>query len=143
MTLVSRSFTIKRKPENPLNGNKPSIKKLLDYEAFCGINKASKVKQLLVEAFHLLKTRGENFQLIDVREPYEYQRANLGGKLIPLSQIDEQSGQIERNKKVIFHCEMGARSEQAIKQLEDRHGFIHLFNLQGGIKAYLDRFPNG
>lgn len=143
LTLVSRTFTIKRKPGNPLNGNQPTIKKLIDYEAFCGINKASKVKQLSVEAFHLLKNSGENFQLIDVRESYEFQHANLGGNLMPLPQIDAHSGQIERDKKVIVHCEMGARSERAIKYLEDSYGFTNLVNLEGGIKAYLAKFPNG
>lgn len=143
LTLVSRTFTIKRKPGNPLNGNQPTIKKLIDYESFCGINKASKVKQLSVEAFHLLKNSGENFQLIDVRESYEFQHANLGGNLMPLPQIDAHSGQIERDKKVIVHCEMGARSERAIKYLEDSYGFTNLVNLEGGIKAYLAKFPNG
>lgn len=140
LTLVSRNFSIKRKSGNPLNGERPTIKKLIDYEAFCGINTAYKVKQLSVEAFRSLQTQGEKFQLIDVREPYEYERSNLGGELVPLASIDSYAKQIARDKKVIVHCEMGGRSEQAIKQLEDNFGFSNLFNLQGGIKAYLANY---
>ncbi|WP_162418899.1 molybdopterin-synthase adenylyltransferase MoeB [Cyclobacterium roseum] len=140
LTLVSRNFTIKRKSGNPLNGERPSINKLIDYEAFCGINTASNVKQLSVEAFRSLQAQGEKYQLIDVREPYEYERSNLGGELVPLARIDSYAKQIVRDKKVIVHCEMGGRSEQAIKHLEDNFGFSNLFNLQGGINAYLAKY---
>ncbi|WP_162342040.1 molybdopterin-synthase adenylyltransferase MoeB [Cyclobacterium salsum] len=140
LTLVSRNFTIKRKSGNPLNGERPTINKLIDYEAFCGVNTAYKVKQLSVEAFRSLQAQGEKYQLIDVREPYEYERSNLGGELVPLARIDSYAKQIVRDNKVIVHCEMGGRSEQAIKQLEDNFGFSNLFNLEGGIKAYLAKY---
>lgn len=141
LTLDSRTFTVKRKADNPLNGEQPTINKLIDYEAFCGIGGSFDLKQLSADAFRLLLDRGEEFQLIDVREPHEYQQYNLGGELMPLRRIDSYTDRIVRDKKVIVHCEMGGRSEQAIKHLEDNFGFSNLFNLEGGIKAYLAKYP--
>jgi rhodanese-related sulfurtransferase len=85
-----------------------------------------------------LQVCGENFQLIDVREPYEYDIVNLGGQLIPLAQIAAHADEISRDKKVVVHCKMGGRSAKAIRELEDKFGFENLYNLKGGIIAYID-----
>lgn len=78
----------------------------------------------------------EDFQLIDVREPYEYDIANLGGELIPLGAILSSVDKISKDKKVIIYCRSGSRSATAISYLEKNHGFTNLFNLKGGILAY-------
>jgi adenylyltransferase/sulfurtransferase len=79
----------------------------------------------------------KDFQLIDVREPYEYQIANLNGKLIPLQYIPEKIGDIQNDKDVVIMCRSGKRSADAIKYLEQQ-GFENLYNLKGGILAYSD-----
>lgn len=76
------------------------------------------------------------FQLIDVREPHEFEIKNINGQLIPLSTILEEAHQIDRQKQVIIHCKSGKRSQQAIEQLQDKMGFINLWNLEGGIDAF-------
>lgn len=77
-----------------------------------------------------------DFQLIDVREEYEYDMANLGGELIPLGTIIDESAKIATGKPVIIHCRSGSRSAAAVKELEKRFGFSNLANLKGGIMAW-------
>ena len=80
---------------------------------------------------------GDDFQLIDVREDFEYETSNLGGELIPLAGIMIESDKIAKDKPVIVHCRSGKRSAIAIMQLESQ-GFTNLYNLQGGILAWAD-----
>ena len=84
----------------------------------------------------------EDFQLIDVREPYEYEEANLGGELIPVSSVLNEIEKISRTKDVVIHCRSGNRSGVVILELEKRHGFTNLFNLKGGILAYAREVDN-
>ena len=77
-------------------------------------------------------------QLIDVREPYEYEIVNINAQLIPLSTLTNNIDKINRNKKVVLHCKSGSRSIQAIQLLEEDFGFANLYNLQGGILQYID-----
>jgi rhodanese-related sulfurtransferase len=81
--------------------------------------------------------RKDNFQLIDVREDFEYDLVNIGGELIPTGQIFEEHERISRDKDVILHCKSGRRSSVIIGELERRHGFTNLYNLKGGILAYI------
>ena len=94
------------------------------------------MKEITVEELKEMRDKGEPFQLIDVREPYEFEEANLGGELIPLGQIKEHVDQIKRDQKVVVHCRSGARSGQAVQYLQQVHGFDNLYNLKGGILAY-------
>jgi adenylyltransferase/sulfurtransferase len=75
--------------------------------------------------------------VIDVREPGEYAIANIGAELMPLGSIAEHAHRIVRDKKVVVHCKTGARSAQAIRLLQEEFGFDNLYNLEGGIIAYL------
>jgi rhodanese-related sulfurtransferase len=79
----------------------------------------------------------EDFQLIDVREDFEYEMSNLGGTLIPLAGIMIESEKIAKDKPVIVHCRSGKRSAVAIMQLEQK-GFDNLYNLKGGILAWAE-----
>jgi adenylyltransferase/sulfurtransferase len=89
-----------------------------------------------------MQTSGEDFQLIDVREPHEFESANLGALLIPLGSISEKSALIDNDNKVVIHCSSGARSAKAIRELEKEFGFENLYNLKGGIIGYLDEIPS-
>ena len=134
-----RSINIKRRDDNPLNGIAPTITRLIDYELFCGLKtKERTVREITVRELLDWQVRGEKFQLIDVREPHEYETANLGAELIPLADVAGQAGRIARDIKVVVHCRSGARSAKAIRELEDRFGFDNLYNLHGGILAYLE-----
>jgi adenylyltransferase/sulfurtransferase len=139
LTFESRTFNIRRNPNNPLNGSNPTIKELIDYEQFCGV-KAVEKKIKEIDALELDKwqQRGEDFQIIDVREPYEYEICNIGADLIPLATVVENAGRIDRKRKVVVQCKTGNRSGKAIRELEERFGFDNLYNLKGGILGYID-----
>jgi len=87
-----------------------------------------------------LKTKLDNkedFVFIDVREPHEYEEANLGATLIPLGNVLEKVPELEefKNKEVIIHCRSGARSGMA-QQLLQAEGFTNVRNVLGGILAW-------
>jgi len=93
------------------------------------------MKEITVQELKEKKENGEDFQLIDVREDFEYEMSNLGGVLIPLGGILIESGKIDKTKPVIVMCRSGKRSAAAIMQLE-QNGFTNLYNLKGGILAW-------
>ncbi len=140
LTFESRTFNLKRNPTNPLNGTNPTLTELIDYEEFCGIKVVEKsIKEITARDLYDWQVRGEDFQLIDVREPLEYEEVNIGAQLVPLSGILDFADSISREKKVVIHCKVGGRSAKAIRQLEDRWGFQNLYNLKGGILAYISQ----
>jgi len=76
------------------------------------------------------------FQLIDVREIYEHEIANIGGELIPLALAIDSSDKIRQDIPVVIYCRSGMRSAMAISELGKRFGYENLINLKGGILAY-------
>ncbi|MFN3405477.1 MAG: rhodanese-like domain-containing protein [Cytophagaceae bacterium] len=94
------------------------------------------MKEISVKELKELLDKGEDIQVIDVREPSEFQAANIGGILIPLATVPQNVDKFSKNKKVVVHCRSGKRSENAIRFLETNHGFNNLYNLTGGILAY-------
>ncbi len=94
------------------------------------------MKEISVSELKEMMDEGKDFQLIDVREPNEYEFANLGGELIPLASVASNADKISRDKMVVVHCRSGARSGQAVRLLEQQHGFNNLYNLKGGILAW-------
>ncbi len=139
LSFESRTFNISRRDDNPLNGKNPTITQLIDYEQFCGVKAIeTPVKEITPAALYELQVKGEPFQLIDVREPYEYDIVNIGAELIPLATVAEQADKINKDQPVIVHCKMGGRSAKAIRELEEKFGFTNLYNLKGGIIAYID-----
>lgn len=99
-----------------------------------GINHKT-MKEITVQELKQKIDAGEDFQLIDVREEFEYELSNLNGILIPLGGILIEADKIAKDKPVIVHCRSGARSAAAIMQLETQ-GFDNLYNLKGGIIAW-------
>jgi adenylyltransferase/sulfurtransferase len=140
MNFETRTVKVHRDDENPLNGKNPSITELIDYQEFCGFssNKEEDVKSLSVAEFLDLQNSDEPFQLIDVREDFEYEISNLEGVHIPLADVEEEVDQIVSDKKVVVHCKAGGRSKKAIQLLEKEFGFSNLYNLSGGIDAYFE-----
>lgn len=97
-----------------------------------------KMKEITVQELKEKIDNGEDFQLIDVREDFEYEMSNLGGKLIPLGGILIEAEQIAKDKPVIVQCRSGKRSAAAIMQLEQQFGLSNLYNLKGGILAWAE-----
>ncbi|MEJ2003401.1 MAG: rhodanese-like domain-containing protein [Cyclobacteriaceae bacterium] len=96
------------------------------------------MKEVNVTELKDMMDRGDDFQLIDVREPHEYDICNLDGKLIPMGQIPSSTDQIERDKPVIIYCRSGARSGQICEYLEKNFGYGNVYNLKGGVLAWSD-----
>jgi adenylyltransferase/sulfurtransferase len=139
LNFESRTFNITRRNDNPLNGDNPTITKLIDYEQFCGMKAVEKpVKEITPEELYNWQVNGEAYQIIDVREQHEYDIVNIGAELIPLATVADNADRISRDKKVVVHCKMGGRSAKAIRELEDKFGFDNLYNLKGGILRWID-----
>ena len=84
----------------------------------------------------------KDFQLIDVREPFEYEMSNLAGENIPLSGVLIEAEKISKDRPVIVQCRSGARSAAAIGQLEQKLSYTNLYNLKGGILAWAAEIDN-
>lgn len=100
------------------------------------------MKEITVQELKKMQDNGEDFQLIDVREDFEYEVSNLGGQLIPLAGVLIEADKIDKNKPVVVMCRSGRRSAAAIMQLE-QHGFTNLYNLKGGILAWSEEIDPG
>ncbi len=147
LSFETRTLKVEKDDDNPLTGKNPTQTGLIDYEEFCGIvneeaDEDEQVPEITVQQLQDWQNEGEDFQLIDVREPHEYEIANINGELIPLNHITENADRIERDKKVVIHCRSGKRSEDALKKLRDEFGFNNLYNLKGGILAYANEIDH-
>ncbi len=96
------------------------------------------MKEITPKELKQLMDENKNFQLIDVREPYEYDEVNINGELIPMGEVMDNIDKISKDKQVVVHCRSGKRSATVIGALENQHGFTNLYNLKGGILAYID-----
>jgi len=81
---------------------------------------------------------GDEFQIIDVREPFEFEMVNIGAQLIPMGTIPDNIHEIATDKKVIIHCKSGARSANIVQFLKTK-GLNNVYNLKGGIFAWIDQ----
>ncbi|MHA6246677.1 rhodanese-like domain-containing protein [Pontibacter sp. CAU 1760] len=88
-------------------------------------------------------SRSTHIQLVDVREPEEFELCNLGGELIPLGELGKQASRIRRDVPVVMICHHGFRSAQAIHYLSQRLGYDNLLNLKGGIHAWATQVDPG
>jgi molybdopterin/thiamine biosynthesis adenylyltransferase/rhodanese-related sulfurtransferase len=140
LNFESRTFSIKRRDDNPVNGKNPTINELIDYEQFCGMRAVEEkpIKEISVKELHRWQLEGKKFKLIDVREPLEYKIVQIGGELIPVGTILSHADQIPKDMEVVIHCKSGIRSSKAIRELEEKFGLTNLYNLKGGILEYIE-----
>ena len=141
LNFENRTFNIKRREDNPINGKTPTITELIDYEQFCGMRAVEEkpVKEITAKELYDWQVKGKKFKLVDVREPLEYKIVQIGGELIPLGTISDHADQIPRDVDVVLYCKAGVRSLKAIRELEEKFGFDNLYNLKGGILAYIEQ----
>ena len=138
-----RELNLRRDPQCPVCGENPTIFSPIDYEQFCAASDEGAIPEM---SPHELKRRmdaGEPFELIDVREPFEYEIARIdGATLIPLGEIFERLDELSGEQPIVVHCHSGKRSAQAVGLLQ-QHGFTKVYNLEGGIDAWSDQIdPN-
>jgi adenylyltransferase/sulfurtransferase len=129
-----RELKLRRDPQCPVCGDAPTITAPIDYEQFCGI--AADVPAISVHDLKRKRDAREAIQLIDVREPFEFEIARIdGAKLIPLGQLANRLYELKRNGQTVVHCHTGMRSAQAVQMLRQT-GFTNVYNLEGGIDAW-------
>ncbi len=140
-----RQLKLRKNPECPVCGDHPTVTKLIDYQQFCGIESASERQSAVKNGIPQvspkdLKKRidaGEDVFILDVREPFEYQIANIGGVLIPQNDVPKRIGEIDRNREIVVQCKSGGRSQRIAEYLL-QSGFPRVSNLSGGILAWSD-----
>ncbi len=106
------------------------------------VTSKNRMKEISVKELKAKLDKKEDIQVIDCREPYEYEIANINAQLIPMGEMMDNIDKISRDKTVVIHCRSGARSGNIIQALEAREGFTNLYNLKGGILAWADEVDN-
>jgi molybdopterin/thiamine biosynthesis adenylyltransferase/rhodanese-related sulfurtransferase/molybdopterin converting factor small subunit len=139
-----RELKLRRNRDCPVCGDHPTITKLIDYQEFCGIRPMPTqpvATDGVIDAVEVKRKldRGDDFVLIDVREPHEYQIARIpDARLIPLGELPKHLGELDPNAEIVVHCKTGARSQRAV-DLMKQNGFKHALNMTGGIAAWSDK----
>ena len=139
-----RELKLRRNPECPVCGDHRTITKLIDYEAFCGMQPGwdsyTRERQYEISVDELKKRldNKDDLFILDVREPQEYQICNLNGYLIPLRDLPKRIHELDTAREIIVHCKVGGRSRQAVEFMK-QSGFRKIRNLVGGIDEWAER----
>jgi sulfur-carrier protein adenylyltransferase/sulfurtransferase len=134
-----RQLELKKDPDCPVCGPRPSITEPIDYEAFCGLggqDAASHDEISAGELAQLLERRSASVQILDVREPWEWEIARIPeSSLVPLGELANRLGEVDPRAEVVTVCHHGARSAQAGELLKAA-GFSRVRSLSGGIDQW-------
>jgi len=141
-----RELKLRRDPDCPVCGDHPTVTKLIDYQQFCGMpHREEEAKPVTasgdIDAIELKAKidRGDDFKLIDVREPHEFQIGRIpGSTLIPLGELPKHLNELDPSAEYVMHCKMGGRSAKAV-ELMKQSGFKNVRNMTGGILAWSDK----
>ena len=136
-----RELKLRKNSHCPMCGTHPTIHKLIDYDEFCGIRGQEEpdmdlnVPEITARELKLRFDQGDEFFILDVREPHEYQICNLKGHLIPLGELPRRVHELDSSHEIVAHCRSGKRSAQAVDFLR-KAGFRKVLNLRGGILSW-------
>jgi molybdopterin/thiamine biosynthesis adenylyltransferase/rhodanese-related sulfurtransferase len=136
-----REMKLRKDPNCPVCGENPTVTELIDYQEFCGIPQANaraqatEVPEITVQELKGRLQNGGKVSVLDVREPHEYEVANIGARLIPLAELPERLIELDRDETLAVHCKTGGRSARAVRLLKDA-GFQNVYNVKGGIDAW-------
>jgi sulfur-carrier protein adenylyltransferase/sulfurtransferase len=140
MTMSFRTLSIQKDPECPACGTH-EITELIDYDEFCAGGNAhasTGVQEIQPSQLALRLAKGEALEIIDVREPYEWEIGHIpGARLVPLARIAEEIPRLDKRRETILYCKVGARSLRAAHQLAGA-GVTDVRNLAGGILRWID-----
>ena len=136
LKVTFRELKLRPDPRCPVCGENPTVFGPIDYDQFCGLRDDESIPEISVQQLKAKMDAREAFDLIDVREPFEFEIARIdGAKLIPLGEILERADELRRDQTFIVHCHSGRRSAEAVRLLKKR-GFAKVYNLEGGIDAW-------
>ena len=145
LAMQFREVRLRKDPKCPICGDRRTIHKLQDYQAFCGIPQAESEKaerqkrfdDFEISASSLNKMLADNsVVLLDVREPQEWEIGRIqGAVLTPLAQLKDRLGEFQNGGEIVTYCRSGERSAKALKILHEA-GFNSAKHLRGGILAW-------
>ena len=146
LEMAYRSVKVRKDPECPICGKNPTVTELIDYEEFCGVasteaQDAAVGSTISVTDLKAMMDRRENFYLVDVREPHEYEIVRIpGATLIPKDEIisGRALAKLPQDKPIVLHCKTGGRSAEALAALKDA-GFADARHVQGGVTAWANQ----
>ena len=138
-----RELKLRKNPVCPVCGAHPTVTELIDYQQFCGVAPAVQqeqavkngIPQMTVQELKRRMDVGDDLLILDVREPFEYQIANIGGKLIPINDVPQRLAEIDREREIVVQCKSGGRSQRVAEFLH-QSGYDKVSNLAGGITAW-------
>jgi len=138
LKLEFRELKLEKDPDCPVCGRHPSVTRLIDYEAFCGIGAEPTYAGAEVSAAALKQEldQGRPVVLLDVRDPHEYEITHIDGvTFIPLAELPARLKELDDHAELVTYCHHGARSLRALEILKAA-GFAKVRSLQGGIDAW-------
>ena len=156
MDMSFREYKIPKDPNCPVCGKNPTITELIDYNQFCGIGRGEEggtsgdsiVEQkdeglgpddISVETLKKMRDDKEDFLLVDVRNPDEFEISVIEGSTkLPLPELAQRFQELPKDKLIVLHCKSGGRSARALKFLRSQ-GYGKLKNVAGGINAWAER----
>jgi len=146
LEMTYRKVRARKDPECPICGKNPTVTELIDYEAWCGTVsdaavEAAKGSTITAAELKAMFDRGEDFTLVDVREPAEYDIVRIPGSvLIPKGEITSGAAlsQLPVDRPVVLHCKSGVRSAEALAVLKNA-GFANATHVQGGVLAWVNQ----
>jgi len=138
-----RELKLRKNPDCPVCGTNPTIHELIDYQEFCGVTHEAQVdvgKDFEITPVELKEKmdRGDDFVLIDVREPEEYAICRIpGARLIPRGTLPERIHELSTADEIVVHCRSEVRSGKAVEFMKQA-GYRKVKNLVGGILRWSD-----
>jgi adenylyltransferase/sulfurtransferase len=151
LSMRFRELKLRKNPDCVICGPNPTVTKLIDYEAFCGIPQeearvaasASGIPEVTVRELKGMRDAREDFVLVDVREPHEVAICSFPESVkIPLGTLPQNINRLSTADEIVVHCKMGGRSAKAVKFLRDA-GFRKVRNLAGGIDRWAQEIEPG
>jgi sulfur-carrier protein adenylyltransferase/sulfurtransferase len=137
LDMTFKELKLRKNPHCTVCGPNPTVKKLIDYEAFCGVEEGlGEDLEVTPKALKEQIDSGRDMVVLDVREPFEYEIGHIAdAKLIPLGQLAEHVNELDTARPIVVYCHTGQRSAQAVRFLNGL-GFKKAKNLKGGIRAW-------
>jgi adenylyltransferase/sulfurtransferase len=141
LTMKTKEIAVAKNPECPICGDHPTISELQDYDLFCngavlGQKTLTKGKHAIsAEEYSVMRSENTPHFLLDIRETFEFEIANIGGTLIPMNELPSRISELPLDMPIVIMCHVGVRSARMGKFLQSA-GFNNILNLSGGIDAW-------
>ncbi|MGH9441051.1 MAG: molybdopterin-synthase adenylyltransferase MoeB, partial [Thermoanaerobaculia bacterium] len=144
LAMKFRELRLRKSADCVVCGPNPSVRELIDYEAFCGVGgPVERIPSITAEELKRKVDRGDPVVILDVREPDEVAAARIpGSRNIPLGSLSESLEKISKADEIVVHCRSGSRSSRAVRMLLD-HGYPNVRNLEGGIRRWAEKVDPG